>query len=157
MSLSDGNGTPVPGTIHAVEKSGTIPSAAEGDLARAQELLKLAGNGSRKNKVLGAALVLLLGSGGIVASYFATEALAKRNAEDIDDHGAKGMHDGAAEQLDELDEKIDDLEGDVEDIAKTQGIIVEGIESLKREKVEDLKKELEAERRRNRRRERDRR
>lgn len=150
MSLNDGNGTPLPGTLKVVKPEAPPPSQE----VQVADLLKLA-HGTKRNKALGAALVLLLGSGGIVASYFATEALAKRNAEDIEDHGSKGMHDGAAEQLDEVHEKIGDLEGDVEDIAKTQTIIVEGIESLKREKIEDLKAELEAERRRNRRRRRD--
>ena len=138
------NGTPIPGTLRAVADP-PPPGPREYEI-QAANLLKLV-NGSKRNKVLGAALVLLLGSGGIVASYFATEALAKRNANDIEDNSTR---------IEEVHEKVSDIEDDVDDISKSQVIIVEGIESLKREKVEDLKKELEDERRRNRRRDRDR-
>jgi len=127
--------------------AGTLPPNA-GEVA--DEFLARALNGkqSRGSKALIAVAGLLLGSGGIVGSYYATKALAEDNAGSIDDHAER--LDASEKAIEEIGGKVDDLDGTVDEIVAGQKDIAAGIDELKQESIEELKEELARERRRNR-------
>ena len=65
--------------------AGTIPPTA-GDVADEFLVRALNGKSSKGTKAIIALAGVLLGSGGIVGSYYATKALATKNAGTLDEH-----------------------------------------------------------------------
>ena len=129
--------------------AGTIPPTA-GDVADEVLSRVLNGKSSKGSKALIALAGLLLGSGGIVGSYYATKALATKNAGTLDKHEER--LDASEKAIGIIGDKVDDLDHTVGEIADGQKNIADGIDELKQESIDELKRELEAERRRNRRR-----
>lgn len=103
-----------------------------------------------------AIVVGILAPSGIVASYYATKALAENNATQIEKH--VDVHDAHREMIDanakatsEIKQSVDSLGQKIDAEAKSQRELVESVDALKRENVERLNDELRDLRRENRR------
>jgi hypothetical protein len=83
--------------------------------------------------------------------YAGVTLAVRNNTAAIKDHDALPMHDVAAKELREMTADLAGVKRDVGEIKKAQTSISQGIEALKKERVEELKEELRLERRRNRR------
>jgi hypothetical protein len=89
-------------------------------------------------------LVLLFGSGGIVASYYATKHRSETNSTQIEEHKAKPMHDGAAEEYELIKVRIVGMETKFTAVEDGQLKITKGIDELKQENVKRLEDEKTA-------------
>lgn len=120
----------------------------------AEEFLKLAGGGGggmppdaakrlKRHNWIFAAVIALFGSGGVVASYYATEARSRDNATEIERHEAEPMHSEAAKRVGAIEQGLGAVQSDIGEIKDEQIAIGQGIEQLKKEAQTDKQRRLE--------------
>jgi hypothetical protein len=104
----------------------------------------------KRSNIWIALLIALFGTGGMVASYYATQSRSRSNEKAIDSHREVPMHKGANEQFSGIKVRLGKVEDKMGAVQVGQNEIKDGITELKKEQIDDLKRELARERRRNR-------
>jgi len=99
----------------------------------------------KRHNLLSVLAVLLLGSGGLVANYYTTAALARSNADAIEKHSERPAHPQAVEELRVIKVRIDGIGKDTAATRKKTTEIQSGIQELKEEAQTDKQKRLEEE------------
>lgn len=140
----------------AADELGVAEAASGEDVSSADlvsEIVRMVGGdgggnvkkAARRSTWIIGLLVALFGSGGIVASYYVTEARSKTNADAIKAHSAMDMHPAAVRRVEKIEADVKATRDDVKDIKTQQTAVIGGIEQLKKEAQTEKQKRLQEE------------
>ncbi len=105
----------------------------------------------KRGNLVSVVIAIVVAGSSFAAGYAVLKATVAAHGERIDKHESKGMHDGSAKELHGIHNRVNEVEEKVDSVQFWQHEIKEGIDDLKKERVQELKDELREERRRNRR------
>ena len=140
-----GKGTDPASRTNAEQFAGAILRLANGGGRDIEDAYPQATRKLRRHNGILAAVVGLFGSGGVVASYYATVETAKSNAVRLDQNTER--IDANSDAIGDIKTSVDDLTHGLKSQSDLQVEIKSGIDELKREKVDELKKRLDDARR----------